>query len=456
MSFTTTHQLPFASDHVWAWHTRPGALIRLTAPFGFATAEKQTTDLRAGTSVLRMAPSAYSVFFPGGFPWVARHVPEAYVEGQQFADEFDSSGLPVPFTWTHVHRFTRVDEATTRLTDSVNTPIPGRFLRPIFAYQQQLLQDLLSEQRLAPLAPDHRLTIAITGSHGLVGKALAAQLGTLGHRVIPLVRGEATVGERHWDLLNPTPDLLRGVNALIHLAGETIFGRFTENHQRAIMESRVGPTEKLADVVAHTDSVRVMVSGSAIGFYGADRGDEPVTEDAARGEGFLADVAEAWENATLPAQAADHVRVVNLRTGVVLAGAGGMLPLLKLAFSTGFGGPLGGGAPWLSWIALDDLTDLIIRAVYDDTLTGPLNAVAPHAVQQREFASTLGTVMKRPAVLPIPDFGPKVLLGADGARELALANQHVLPTKAEEAGHQFRYPTLEAALRHELGHESLA
>ena len=350
--------------------------------------------------------------------------------------------------WRHTHDFEDVGDNRTRVIDRVETPVPGAALRPMFVYRHRQLADDLGSHREAAehgLAP---ATVAITGSSGLVGSALAAFLSTGGHRVIRLVRGAAKDGERQWNPDDPDPELLAGVDAVIHLAGASIAGRFTDSHRKAIRDSRIGPTRKLAEAAARARTV--LISASAIGYYGYDRGDDTLTEDSERGDGFLADVVADWEDATAPAREAG-VRVVNVRTGIVQSPRGGTLKLMRPLFSAGLGGRLGDGRQWLSWIGIDDLIDVYHRALWDTALSGPVNAVAPQPVRNTEYTRTLAHVLHRPAVLPVPPLGPRVLLGQQGARELALASQRVTPDKLSQSGHQFRQPDLEQALRHLLG-----
>ena len=253
----------------------------------------------------------------------------------------------------------------------------------MFVYRHRQLADDLAAHRLAAehgLAP---ATIAVTGSSGLVGSALTAFLRTGGHRVIQLVRRPAhDLDERRWNPDDPDPDLLAGVDAVIHLAGASIAGRFTDQHRNAIRDSRIGPTRRLAELLgAHRSAGRpVLISASAIGYYGYDRGDETLTEDSDRGDGFLADVVAEWEDATAPAEQAG-VRVVRVRTGIVQSPRGGTLRLMRPLFSAGLGGRLGDGRQWLSWIGIDDLVDVYHRALWDTALSGPVNAVAPQPVR---------------------------------------------------------------------------
>ena len=240
---------------------------------------------------------------------------------------------------------------------------------------------------------------------------------------------------------------------MIHLAGASIAGRFTDRRKAAIRDSRIEPTRRLAEAATRADTVpSTFISASAIGYYGYDRGDTPLAEGGARGGGFLAEVVADWEAATAPAADAG-LRVVSIRTGIVQAARGGTLKLLRPLFSAGLGGRLGNGRQWLSWIGLDDLIDIYYRALYDTRLTGPVNAVGPEPVRNSEYTKVLAHVLRRPAVLPVPSVGPRILLGAQGARELAEADQRVIPTKLQTLGHRFRLPTVQLALAHQLGRQ---
>ena len=294
----------------------------------------------------------------------------------------------------------------------------------------------------------------MTGSSGLVGTALAAMLSTGGHRVIRLVRRDpVSADERRWDPDQPAADLFDGVDAVIHLAGESIAGRFTDAHRRAIRDSRIEPTRRLAEVAAASGgALRAFVSASAIGYYGYDCGDTLLDEGSPRGDGFLADVVAEWEAATAPAADAG-LRVVKVRTGIVQAAAGGTLKLLRPLFAAGLGGRLGSGKQWLSWIGIDDLLDIYYRALYDSRLSGPVNAVGPEPVRNAEYTKALAATMRRPALLPVPAIGPRVLLGKQGALELAEANQRVQPAALQALGHRFRSSTVSDALAHQLGHD---
>jgi uncharacterized protein (TIGR01777 family) len=245
---------------------------------------------------------------------------------------------------------------------------------------------------------------------------------------------------------------LSGVDVVVHLAGASIAGRFTDRHKAAIRDSRIEPTRRLADAAALADDgPAIFVNASAIGYYGFDRGDALLCEESVRGDGFLADVVADWEAATAPAAEAG-LRVVTVRTGIVQSARGGTLRLMRPLFAAGLGGRLGSGAQWLAWIGLDDLLDVYHRALYDDRVSGPVNAVAPEPVRNVDYTKALAGVLNRPALLPVPSVGPRLLLGEQGARELAEANQRVVPTKLQALGHRFRRSHLTDALAHELGH----
>ena len=439
MGLTYSSVVDAGRDEVFSWHTRPGAITRLTPPWQPVRVLREAGSLRDGRAILGL---------PGGLRWVAAHQPGGYDPPNSFADSLAS--LPLP--WRHTHQFSPAGEAVTLVTDVVETPLPARMLRSMFAYRhRQLAADLAALARARAICPDP-LTVAVTGSSGLIGTALTALLTTSGHRVIPLVRRLPAAGQRYWRPEDPAAELLDGVDAVIHLAGASIGARFTAERKNDIRDSRILPTRRLAELAAATPGLRAFVTASAIGIYGPDRGDEMLTETSPRGEGFLADVVAGWEDAATPAAAAG-IRTVRVRTGIVQTPRGGMLRLLSPLFEAGLGGRLGTGKQWLAWIALDDLLDIYLRAVLDPGLSGPVNAVAPEPARNIDYTRTLAAVLRRPAVLPVPRLGPRLLLGDEGAREIAQASQYVRPERLIQAGHQFRQPELEGALRHLFGRE---
>ena len=293
-------------------------------------------------------------------------------------------------------------------------------------------------------------TVLLSGASGFIGFHLARSLAADGYRVVPLVRhrpsSQHTVA---WDPETGTIDasaLARTrPDVVVNLAGEPIDRRWTTTRRRRIRESRVNGTRILAHALASlTDKPAVLVSGSAIGYYGAHRGNELLDEDSEGGSDFLAAVAREWEDATAPASGAG-IRVALVRTGIVLGRDGGALARMLLPFRRGLGGRLGPGDQWMSWIAIDDMVGAIRFLAEHDTLTGPFNAVAPEPATNVELARTLGRVLRRPALLPVPAFVLELLFGTM-ADNTILASQRVRPRRLADAVYTFRHPRLEEAL----------
>jgi uncharacterized protein len=304
----------------------------------------------------------------------------------------------------------------------------------------------------AAAEPDRfpRLRVAVTGATGLVGRALVPTLLAAGHRVDRITRHRPAAGttDIQWDPGRGELDAraLEGVDAVVHLAGESIAAaRWTRAAKERIRRSRVDGTRLVAETLARlSPRPRVLVSASAVGYYG-DGGGTPLTEESAPGAGFLADVCRAWEAAADPARAAG-IRVVHPRVGVVLAGHGGALPRIALPFRLGAGGVIGSGRQYWSWIELGDLVRVLDLCLVLDTLAGPVNAVAPTPATNRELTRALGRVLRRPTLVPMPAIAVRLLLGEMG-RVLLLESARVLPRRLERAGFRFRHPELEGALR---------
>ena len=288
--------------------------------------------------------------------------------------------------------------------------------------------------------------ILVSGSSGLIGAALLSSLKSTGWTVVRLVRGATTGdGQIAWDPQKPlAPELVSGFDAVIHLAGESIFGRWTDAKKTKIMNSRVDGTLHLSQALALAEEKpKVFISSSAIGYYG-NRGDELLREESAPGSGFLAQVTEKWEEATMPAVQAD-IRTAHLRTGVVLTPKGGALGAMLTPFKLGLGGRIGDGRQWMSWIHIQDMVGAIHHILKNDLLQGPVNMVAPKPVTNAEFTKTLAGALSRPAILPMPAFAVKTVFGEMG-KELLLASQKVEPGKLISSGYPFRYRDLRASL----------
>lgn len=289
------------------------------------------------------------------------------------------------------------------------------------------------------------MRVAITGSSGLIGTALRSQLEADGHEVVPVVRGAPDKPESIWE---PTSGWIRpgafdGVDAVVHLAGESIGeGRWSTARRKELLDSRVGPTRLLVSHLAALPNPPALICASAVGYYG-DRGDEMLDEHSVRGSGFLADVTAAWEEAANAGRAAG-LRTSILRFGVVLSRKGGALPRMLLPFRLGVGGTLGRGRQWMSWVTLEDAVRAICH-VLNGNGDGTFNVTAPQPVTNAEFTRTLARALHRPALFPVPPFALRLLLGGS-ADELLLASQRVVPSRLADSGFQFQYSDISSGI----------
>ena len=289
--------------------------------------------------------------------------------------------------------------------------------------------------------------ILISGASGLIGSALIAALEKRGDQVHRLVRREPrNQQEIRWDPMQPPPpQLVSGFDAVIHLSGESVAGRWTESKKRRIRDSRVISTRNLANAMAIAEKKpRTFVCASAIGYYG-NRGDEVLTEESASGRGFLAEVSRGWEEATQPAVQAG-IRVVNVRIGVVLSREGGALKQMLLPFRLGLGGRIGDGRQWFSWIHIEDLVAAVLHVMAHSELNGAVNMVSPNPVTHTDFTKSLANAVRRPAIFPVPAFALRLAFG-EFAEEGLLASARVVPRKLIENTFMFRYPELASALQ---------
>ncbi len=440
---------------VFNWHARPGAIERLTPAWEPVEVLERTGGIENGSRVvlgMRMGPLRLR--------WVAEHCD--YEEGVQFRD-IQRSG---PFArWEHTHRVEPDGPASCYLEDRIEYALPlaplshllagglvRRQLNRLFNYRHHVTaQDIAAHQRAATAAP---MQILVTGSSGLVGSALTPFLTTGGHRVARLVRRAEQAGASAllWSPQTGTADprALEGLDAVVHLAGESIAtGRWHAQKKAAIRDSRVQGTRALCEALSKLQQPpKVLVCASAIGYYG-DRGDEHLSEDSTPGNDFLAGVCRDWEAATEPASARG-IRVVNLRLGIVQSMAGGALAKMLLPFQIGVGGIIGHGHQYMSWVTLDDVVGAIHHALITDTLQGPVNVVAPQPVTNRVFTRTLGQVLKRPTLFPMPATAARLAFG-EMADALLLSSARVTPGKLQDTGYLFRHCNLEDELRHVLG-----
>lgn len=300
------------------------------------------------------------------------------------------------------------------------------------------------------------MKIIVSGSHGLVGKAVLKSLTDDGHEVFRLVRHEPIFGapEIWWDPSEGRVDAehLEGHDVVVHLAGESIAsGRWTSEKKRTILESRVKGTLLLSEALARLSRPpSVFLSASAIGYYG-DRGDELLTEQSTLGNDFLANVCVEWEGATMPA-VEKGIRTVHTRFGIILDDKGGALAKMLTPFRMGIGGRVGSGKQWMSWIALDDVISGLKFLMGETSTSGAVNFVAPNPVTNAEFTKTLGRVLSRPTFLPVPEFGARLAFG-EMADALLLSSQRVEPGVLKSKGFQFRWTTLESALKNILNRD---
>jgi uncharacterized protein (TIGR01777 family) len=432
---------------VFAWHTRPGAFERLSPPWEPVRVVRRAGTVRDGDELeIRMKLG------PLPMTWLARH--GGFVDGVEFSDE----QVRGPFAkWRHHHRVEPRGERA-EMIDAIDYRVPlgalgnlvaGRGIRRrlerMFAYRHATLAaDLLRHKGTRPMK------IAVSGASGLVGTQLCAFLSTGGHEVLRLVRktGEGI----RWDPAAGTIDAaaLEGVDAIVHLAGENVVGRWTQPKKDMILSSRLDGTRLLASTIGKLSRPpRVFVSASAIGYYGA-HGD-PATEETPAGDDFLADVCRRWEDAATPAVDAG-ARVVYARIGVVLTPAGGALKKLLPAFRAGLGGRVGNGKQALPWVAIDDVIGALHAFITDERWRGAVNIVAPEQLTQREFATILARVLHRPSFFPLPAGLVRLLFG-EMADIVLLGGRPVRPARLEAGGFHFNFPSLEPALRHLLGRQ---
>ncbi|MCS6851870.1 MAG: TIGR01777 family oxidoreductase [Gemmataceae bacterium] len=445
--------MPASAEEVFEWHCRSGALERLLPPWEPLEVLERDGGVTDGGRVV-LAVRAFGWWHR----WVAEHYD--YQPGRQFCDR-QTEG---PFRhWRHCHRVfpegpnqSYLEEELEytlplgRVGQLLGGPLVRRKLERMFRYRHAITASDLALHR--EYAEGRRMRIAVTGSSGLVGSALVPFLTTGGHQVTRIVRSAEAGGAVFWDPVRGELDAegLEGHDAVIHLAGENIAARRWSPEQKdRIRDSRVKGTRLLCETLARLRRPpRVVVSASAIGYYG-DRGDDVLDEGSPRGTGFLPEVCHAWEAAT-EAAANAGIRVVHLRLGIVLSPRGGALAKMLTPFRLGVGGRIGTGRQWMSWIALDDVIGSVYHALATDSLSGPVNAVAPHPVTNQEFAKTLGRLLLRPTIFPLPAFMARLAFG-EMADELLLASTRVVPVALQTSGYRFLYGELEGALRHLLG-----
>ncbi len=453
-TFSRSVRIERPAAEVFAWHERAGALARLCPPWERVELVSATGGVRDGARV-----TVRNKIGPFWTEWRVEH--RDYVAGKQFRD-VQTAG---PFArWEHLHRVDAAGPGACVLTDEIVYRLPGgalgravagNFAREklvaMFAWRQERTKaDLELATRYGAV---RSMRVLIAGASGMVGRALVPLLETQGHSVVRLVRKQTPgVGEVGW---NPAagelnPAALDGIDAVVNLSGENVgAGRWTTTRREAILRSRIDTTKTLVTtMVKRTKRPAVLVNASAVGFYG-ERGEEELTEQSAIGLGFLPEVCLVWETHAEGAARAG-VRTAMMRFGVVLSPAGGALAKLLPLFGAGLGGRVGDGRQWMSWVGLDDAVGAIYHAMVEPRCAGPMNIVAPEAATNAEFSATLGRVLHRPAVLPVPATVLRVIFG-EMADATLLASTRAMPARLLETGYAFRQPTMETALRSCLG-----
>ena len=464
----TTHIDKISSNELFAWHVREGAFERLNPPWHqFKVIERRGNIQNGGTVKIKM-----KIAGPIHTTWLVKH--SDYVEGKQFRDS-QIKGLFS--SWTHTHLFNSFEHSSSILDDHVEYSLPwgmlsetlvsaliNKKLNQMFHYRHRLISDDLLVHATANKirGNDRPMTIGITGSSGFIGSSLIPFITTGGHRVIRFIRHPVSDGSNNFKNVksiqwNPSSSVSlndENIDAVVNLSGENIFGRWTKKKKKRIFDSRVNTTQSLCKLLSSLDKPpKVLVSASATGYYG-DRGDEILTEESppssSSSNDFLSYVCRNWEEATQIAKESG-IRVVNLRIGIVLSSSDGMLSKILPIFKLGFGIRIGNGNQYMSWIGLDDLLGLILYAIADKSISGPVNAVSPNPITNADFTTALGKVLSRPAKFSIPESIIKLPLGEELANAPILSSTRVIPERLNEMGYKFRFPYLESVLRHTLG-----
>lgn len=456
-----THQADHTAskEEIWNWYNSKGAFRRIMPEW------EGIIPVNAGALVDDDETIFKVSLGPIKQKWVAKH--HSVIPGEQFADRM----MRGPFgAWNHVHKFESVSDNVTTILDDVEYKLPVHFLtgwsagitvlprmRQMFKYRSTRVTNDLNHIQATSDKPRQR--VLVSGSTGMIGLQLCAFLEAAGHEVHRLMRLTtklpADVDSQQvirWN--DQTGEILEGdmngFDTIIHLAGAGIGDkRWSKKRKKLIRDSRVIPTRNLSEVMANLENPpKSFLSGSAIGFYG-NRGTEVLDESSSPGDDYLADLCGQWEDASKAAEEAG-IRVVHLRSGIVVSPLGGALSKLLLPAKMGAGGPVGGGKQMQSWISLDDEVYAIHHLMVNESSEGPYNLTAPNPVSQKQFARVLGRVLRRPGFMPLPGFMIKIMFGEMG-KKLVLEGQNAVPNRLLESGFEFTYTELESCLRNCLG-----
>ncbi len=460
LEYVNRARLDASAEEVFQWLGRPGAFERLNPPWQPFRGLTRTGSIETGGEATVLIP--LGMFH---LRWTLEH--RDFLEGRQFREV----QLKGPFAhWSHLTSAEPDGPDACYLDNRVAYSLPlglagramvgGLVLRRMeeaFRYRNNTLdQDLKAHRRYAPMP---RYKVAISGASGTIGSNLAHYLTTAGHQVKRLVRTtsarQGPVGDSSvipWDPARGVLDGadLEGLDALVHLSGETIMGRWTPAKKQRMRDSRVGTARLLADTLSRLRQLpKVFLSASAVGIYGSARGDAVMDEDSPAGEGFLGELAREWEEAS-EAAASAGIRVVHLRLGPVVTPMGGMLKTMLPPFKAGVGGPVGSGRQYVSWVSLDDTLGAVEHCMMTHELEGPVNITAPEPATNGELTRALGKTLGRPTLLKVPGTALKAALGKM-ADESLLGSTRAVPRKLLDSGYAFRHPDIETALKHVLG-----
>jgi uncharacterized protein len=452
--FVQRSAMPVSADALFDWHERSGAFERLTPAWDPARVVSRTGGITDGSRVEVEVPLLGGLLHQR---LLVEH--RDNVKGMRFRDV----QVRGPFArWEHTHLMMASEGSHSFLVDQIDYELPlgavgelvgGSFVRRklerLFRFRHERTRADL--ERHLQFATHPRRVVAITGGSGMIGSALTGFLRTGGHQVRWITRSpDAGRGDIGWDPRTGSidPAALEGVDAVVHLAGANVGERWTTEHKQAILESRLQGTRTIAAAISRMRKpADTVISASAVGYYG-DSGSLVLDETALKGDGFLADVTQVWESETRSVPTGTRVCVARL--GVVLSAAGGALAKMLPAFQLGIGGPLGSGEQWMSWISLDDVVGALHFLLMSPEARGTYNLTGPAPTPNHEFVATLGSVLHRPAVLPVPGFALTALFG-EMAESTILTGQRVLPARLQSAGFVHRHATLGTALRFELG-----
>lgn len=456
-SFTRSSHLSVSCEDAFQWHMRDGALERMMPPWLSGKIVSRTGSIRNGDTVTFKS----SV---GLVPIEFQAIHQNFIENKQFED----IQLKGPFAfYKHTHHFEKIDEKKSKIIDEIQYSLPMGFLswlignsvikeklNRLFTYRHRTLKyDLFLHAKYS----QKKLRILVTGSSGFVGSSLIPFLKSGGHEVIKLVRDnniELKNDVALWDMENKkfnNTDLLEGLDAVIHLAGENIAAqKWNEERKKELIESRVNFTVQLCTALTQLKSPpKTIVAASGIGIFGSRDYDDILHEDSKLGEGFLAKLAQEWERASQIA-IDSGIRVVHLRFGTIISLAGGVLKKMYTPYRLYLGGPFGSGRQMISWISIVDVLGLILFSISNHKITGAVNAVAPYAVSNEQFSELLAQTLDRPSSLRIPEIFVQTFFGEMG-KELLLSGQHAKPIKATKNGYEFLHSQLHDVFSYYLG-----